>query len=186
MLLQISAFPVNAETELRYEAEDAALTGTLESFSEVGASGGKVVGKFSESNDVMTFNVDIPTSGTYDLIINSIGYGGDKTNKISIDGEYVGSFVTKVDVYNDAVLNRVILTAGKHEISIKKSWGWIAVDYLKIEAAEAIPDSAYQVSNTLIDSDAIPEARGSFLILMRRLRKSGAFRTGGRRWTAEQ
>lgn len=165
MLLQISAFPVNAETELRYEAEDAALTGTLESFSEVGASGGKVVGKFSESNDVMTFNVDIPTSGTYDLIINSMGYGGDKTNKISIDGEYVGSFVTKADVYNDAVLNRVILTAGKHEISITKSWGWIAVDYLKIEAAEAIPDSAYQVSNTLIDSDAIPEAMALFSYL---------------------
>lgn len=165
ILVQVSAFPVNAENELIYEAEDAALTGSLESFSEAGASGGKAVGKFSESNDVMTFSVEIPANGTYDLIFNSMGYGGDKTNKVSIDGEYVGTFVTKADEYNDAVLNRVILTAGTHEISITKSWGWIAVDYLKIQAAESIPDSAYQVSNILSDSDATPETKALFSYL---------------------
>ena len=69
-----------------------------------------------------------------------MGYGGDKTNKVSIDGEYVGTFVTKAEEYNDAVLSKVILTAGKHEVSITKSWGWIAVDYLKIQPAEAIPE----------------------------------------------
>lgn len=165
MLAQVAAFPVSSADELRYEAEEAAMTGTLESFSEAGASGGKAVGKFSESGDVLTFNVEIPANGTYDLIFNSMGYGGDKTNKVSIDGEYIGTFVTKADEYNDAVLNRVILSAGKHEISITKSWGWIAVDYLKIQAAESIPDSAYQVSDQLIDANATSETKALFSYL---------------------
>lgn len=165
ILAQVSVFPVNAADELRYEAEDAVLTGSLESISEAKASGGKVVGKFAESDDVMTFKVEIPADGTYDLIFNSMGYGGDKTNKVSIDGEYIGTFVTKAEEYNDAVLNRVMLKARKHEISITKSWGWIAVDYLEIKQAEAIPDSAYQVSNVLSDSEAIPETKALFSYL---------------------
>lgn len=58
----------------------------------------------------MSFTVDIPSSGTYDIIINSMGYGGDKTNNIKVDGTFVGTFVTKAEEYNDAVLSRVILT----------------------------------------------------------------------------
>ncbi len=162
---QFTLFPVHAENNMIYEAEDAAMTGTLENISESGASGGKVVGKFSESDDVLTFTVDIPANGSYDLIFNSMGYGGDKTNKVSIDGEYVGTFVTKADEYNDAVLSKVILTAGKHEVSITKSWGWIAVDYLKIQPAEAIPESAYQVSDTLSDKDATAETKALFSYL---------------------
>lgn len=165
ILAQASVFPVNAAAGLRYEAEDAVLTGSLESISEAKASGGKVVGKFAESDDVMTFKVEIPADGTYDLIFNSMGYGGDKTNKVSIDGEYVGTFVTKAEEYNDAVLNRVMLKAGKHEIAITKSWGWIAVDYLEIKQAEAIPDSAYQVSNVLSDSKATAETKALFSYL---------------------
>ncbi|MBQ8182076.1 MAG: beta-mannosidase [Ruminococcus sp.] len=162
---QFTLFPVHAENNMIYEAEDAAMTGTLENISESGASGGKVVGKFSESDDVLTFTVDIPANGSYDLIFNSMGYGGDKTNKVSIDGEYVGTFVTKADEYNDAVLSKVILTAGKHEVSITKSWGWIAVDYLKVQPAEAIPESAYQVSDTLSDKDATAETKALFSYL---------------------
>lgn len=162
---QFTLFPVHAENNMIYEAEDAAMTGTLENISESGASGGKVVGKFSESDDVLTFTVDIPANGSYDLIFNSMGYGGDKTNKVSIDGEYVGTFVTKADEYNDAVLSKVILTSGKHEVSITKSWGWIAVDYLKVQPAEAIPESAYQVSDTLSDKDATAETKALFSYL---------------------
>ena len=63
----------------------------MKTFPNPALQGGKVVGKFSESDDVLTFTVDIPANGSYDLIFNSMGYGGDKTNKVSIDGEYVGT-----------------------------------------------------------------------------------------------
>ncbi len=106
-ILHSAAFTANAADTMKYEAEDASLSGTLESISEASASGGKIVGKFSESGDELTFNVEIPADGAYDLVFNSMGYGGDKTNKVSIDGTYAGTFVTKADDYNDAVMSRV-------------------------------------------------------------------------------
>ena len=80
-ILHSAAFTANAADTMKYEAEDASLSGTLESISEASASGGKIVGKFSESGDELTFNVEIPADGAYDLVFNSMGYGGDKTNK---------------------------------------------------------------------------------------------------------
>ena len=38
---QFTLFPVHAENNMIYEAEDAAMTGTLENISESGTSGGK-------------------------------------------------------------------------------------------------------------------------------------------------
>lgn len=165
VLVQTSGITSYADNAMKYEAEDAALTGTLESFTESGASGNKAVGKFSESTDEMSFTVDIPSSGTYDIIINSMGYGGDKTNNIKVDGTFVGTFVTKAEEYNDAVLSRVILTEGKHEITITKSWGWIAVDYIEIKQAEAISDKVYQVSDQLSDAKATPKTKAVFSYL---------------------
>ena len=165
LLLQMMAVPVGAADGQIYEAEDAVMTGALETISESGASGGQVVGKFSESDDVLTFTVEIPSDGSYDLFFHSMGYGGDKTNKISIDGEYIGTFVTKAEEYNDAVLSKVILKAGTHEVAITKSWGWIAVDYLEVQQSEPIPESAYQVSNVLSDPNATPETKALFTYL---------------------
>lgn len=165
LLLQMMAVPVGAADGQIYEAEDAVMTGALETISESGASGGQVVGKFSESDDVLTFTVEIPSDGSYDLFFHSMGYGGDKTNKVSIDGEYIGTFVTKAEEYNDAVLSKVILKAGTHEVAITKSWGWIAVDYLEVQQSEPIPESAYQVSNVLSDPNATPETKALFTYL---------------------
>ena len=50
-IMQSAAFTVNAADSMKYEAEDAILSGTLESISDASASGGKTVGKFSESGD---------------------------------------------------------------------------------------------------------------------------------------
>ena len=64
-----------------------------------------------------------------------------------------------------ARMRSVLLTAGTHEIALTKSWGWIAVDCIKIEAAEAIPQSAYEVDDTLTDPDANIDARVLFSYL---------------------
>ena len=162
---QTAAFPASAEDTLLYEAENAKMTGALQHISESGASGGTVVGKFSGDEDTLAFQVEIPSAGSYDLIIHSMGYGGDKTNKISIDGEYAGTFVTAAEAYNDAVMSRVILTAGRHEIKITKSWGWNAVDYMRVVPSESISEKAYQVSPVLSDAKAMPEAKALFSYL---------------------
>lgn len=55
--------------------------------------------------------------------------------------------------------------AGTHEIAITKSWGWIAVDCIKIETAKAISPSAFEVDDTLTDPQANADARVLFSYL---------------------
>lgn len=165
VLTATPAFSVFAESNMLYEAEDAAITGTLKSFDESDASGGKVIGNFSEDTDSITFTVDIPSDGSYNIIITSKGIGGNKSNNVLIDGNFTGTFESQGNIYSDSILRSVLLTAGKHDISITKSWGWITVDCVKIEAAQAIPDSVYDVKDTLINPNSNAETQALFSYL---------------------
>ena len=148
-----------------YEAENAAMTGSMNTIDETTASGRKVVGNFAQDTDTLTFTVDIPADGTYDLIITSKGYGGEKTNNIIIDGNFVGTFNSTAEVYSDALMRSVLLTSGTHSITITKSWSWIAVDCLEIETTDPIPDSVFEVSDELINPNANIETKILFSYL---------------------
>ena len=165
VLAQSASFTASAETVGVYEAENAAMTGSINTIDDTTASGGKVVGNFAEENDSLTFTVDIPSDGTYDLVITSKGYGGGKTNNIVIDGNFIGTFDSTADAYSDALVRSVQLSAGTHQITITKSWGWIAVDCLTIESADPIPDSAFEVSDELINPNANAETKALFTFL---------------------
>ena len=155
----------SAETVGVYEAEDAVMTGNMKAIEESGLSGGKAAGNFAEDTDSLKFTVEIPADGTYNIVINSKGYGGGKTNNIVIDGAFAGTFDSTADTYSDSLMRSVLLTAGTHEIAITKSWGWIAVDCIKIETAKAIPPSAFEVDDTLTDPHANADARVLFSYL---------------------
>ncbi len=165
ILAQSVSLTVSAETVGVYEAENAVMTGSMNTIDEATASGGKVAGNFADETDTLTFTVDIPADGTYDLIITSKGYGGGKTNNIVIDGNFAGTFDSTADVYSDSMVRSIQLSAGTHQIAITKSWGWIAVDCLTIESADPIPDSAFEVSDELINPDANAETKALFTFL---------------------
>ena len=84
----------SAETVGVYEAEDAVMTGNMKAIEESGLSGGKAAGNFAADTDSLKFTVEIPADGTYNIVINSKGYGGGKTNNIVIDGAFAGTFDT--------------------------------------------------------------------------------------------
>lgn len=155
----------SAETVGVYEAEDAVMTGNMKAIEKSGCSGGKAAGNFAADTDSLKFTVEIPADGTYNIVINAKGYGGGKTNNIVIDGEFAGTFDSTADTYSDSLMRSVLLTAGTHEIAITKSWGWIAVDCIKIETAKAIPSSAFEVDDTLTDPHANADARVLFSYL---------------------
>ncbi len=137
-----------------YEAENAALSGGNQIISDASASGGKAVGNFGDSGDTLTFTVEIPTGGSYKLILTAMGLGGEKENNVLIDGMPAGTFKSPGGGYSEGVLRRVMLTAGTHTITITPAWGWIQLDSLKIEQDEAISDAVYEVDNTLINPNA--------------------------------
>ncbi len=136
------------------EAEDAALAGANSASADADASGGKAVGNFADDTDTVTFSVDVPADGTYKLTVTAKGIGGNKTNNVYADGESVGSFESSGNKYTDSVVKGVMLKAGRHQIKITKSWGWIMLDKLTIETDAGISNDVYKVSDQLINPNA--------------------------------
>ncbi len=148
-----------------YEAEDAKLAGGNQIINDSSASGGKAVGNFGDSSDILTFTVDIPTGGSYKLILNAMGLGGEKENNILVDGTPAGTFKSPSGGYTEAIVRRVMLTAGKHTITVTPTWGWIQLDSLKIEQDEVISDTVYNVENKLINPNATENTKKLFRYL---------------------
>ncbi len=163
-VLLTNALPLrtSAENIGLYEAENAVLFGTITTIDNENASGGLVVGNLSDSSDKIDFSITVPTDGIYDLTFCSMGIGGDKTNNIHIDGNFIGDLKSTGDTLSEYTLHSIALTKGEHTVSITSSWGWIQVDYLEISTADSIPESVYEVDNTLINPNATDNAKSLF------------------------
>ena len=142
-----------------YEAENAVLT---ENSVKTGssASGGKYVGQFAEDNSRIDFTVNVDQPGYYDITIASQGIGGTKKNNLLANGAGYGEFeTTNTSSFGEATISMVELNSGANTVSITKSWGWINVDYIKVEKANLFDDSNYEVSRTLINPNATDRAK---------------------------
>ena len=148
-----------------YEAESGRLAGSNSVIADSAASGGKAVGNFADNGDDLVFDIEVPVSGSYCLTLTAKGIGGDKYNEMIVDGSNAGGFDSKGDEYTDSSVRRIMLTAGKHRVSIRRSWGWIMVDKLTVTEDEAISDSVYNVEKKLIDTDANLETKELFSYL---------------------
>lgn len=148
-----------------YEAEDAAFTGKIAAVSDAAASGGKAVGKFESNEDTVDFTISVPADGVYDFNFVCKGIGGGKTNKVSVDGTLAGEFSCPGTEYDADTLRGVLLKAGKHTVTVYKSWGWIWLDSLTVTAAERIPDSVYAVEPVLANPNANEETKQLFQYL---------------------
>ncbi|MBE6847325.1 MAG: beta-mannosidase [Ruminococcus sp.] len=148
-----------------YEAENAVMTGSMETITDLTASGGQAAGKFADDGDTLTFTITVPNDGTYDFAFMSKGIGSDKTNNVLIDGEYAGTFDSADGTYSEFVLHGNLLSAGDHSVTVTKSWGWIRLDYLKVTPAESISDEVYYVENTLINPAATRNTKALYSYL---------------------
>jgi len=150
---------------LVYEAEAAQRTGSLTLKTDVKASGWKSVGTFEKADDSLSFTVDVPSDGVYDITVTCIGIGGSKINNLLVDGQHQGTFECGAVMYTDAPVKGVLLTAGQHELSITPSWGWMYVDKLTITPAQAISEDVYNVSSALINPNATENAKKLYAYL---------------------
>ena len=154
-----------AEGSTVYEAEDAALTGKIAVTTDREASGGKVVGRFEGPTDTVAFTINVPADGVYNLTFTCKGIGGGKYNNALVDGQDVGQFRCNGTAFESDTLQGVLLTAGEHTVTITPSWGWIYLDKLEVTAAQAIPDSVYEVAPTLVNPNANEAAQRVFAYL---------------------
>lgn len=139
-----------------YEAEEASFTGNVKvDHTKQGYTGSGYLTGIQADSDTITFTVEVPGTGMYDLNFVSAGNTGHKENNVLVDGENVGLSIVELNDFTDAILKNVYLTAGKHEVTMTKSWGWILLDSLIITAAAPADMSVYDVSaRTLVDPDA--------------------------------
>ena len=154
-----------AEDSVVYEAEKAAFTGGITAKTEATASGWKAVGTFEKPEDTVTFTITVPADGTYDMFLTWKGIGGSKINNLLVDGQHQGTFECGSMMYTDAPVRGVLLTAGQHTVTVTPSWGWMTLDKLTVTPAQAIPDSVYDISPTLINPNATENTRKLYAYL---------------------
>lgn len=140
---------------ITYEAEDAILQGSVKvESSKSGYSGtGYVVG-IEEDTDTCTFQIEIDKEDFYDLNVVSLSLGGYKENLVFVDEQNIGVISTESNSFTDSMIERVYLDVGSHDVTIKKSWGWIGIDSLKITASKPLDKAIYDVPATLVNPNA--------------------------------
>ena len=127
---------------VRYEAEDATCVGSgCETKSHKDASGGKYVLTKSDGN--ITFNVNVPTAGTYTVTIRYNNTASNaKTQDIYVNGTKVksqefpvtlGGNVGGANAAFEDMPVQVSLKAGDNTFAINKSWGYVDIDYIAID-----------------------------------------------------
>ena len=62
---------------------------------------------------------------------------------VFIDGEQVGVVTHLSETLSEGTLLSVMLEAGDHSVTLKKSWGWIQLDKMIIRKSAGVDDEIY-------------------------------------------
>ena len=141
-----TAFVTAADEPIKFEFEDAEITGTITVEKDSSASGGSVL-KMTEDGTI-TVKLTVEEGGPYKLTFYAFGIGTDKQQNLTVNGSSQGALgIPQGTEYQPVELTAIPLKAGENTIVIEKSWGWSQFDYLtaepmsgaKIEAKQTTP-----------------------------------------------
>ncbi|WP_303836143.1 glycosyl hydrolase [Ruminococcus flavefaciens] len=144
--LYSTAFVTAADEPIKFEFEDAEITGTITVEKDSSASGGSVL-KMTEDGTI-TVKLTVDEGGPYKLTFYAFGIGTDKQQNLTVNGSSQGAIgIPQGTEYQPVELTAIPLKAGENTIVIEKSWGWSQFDYLtaepmsgaKIEAKQTTP-----------------------------------------------
>lgn len=136
-----------ADDLLRFEFEDAEITGEVTVEKDSNASGGSAL-KMTNSGTI-TMNITVDESGPYRLTFYAFGIGTDKQQNLTVNGSSQGAIgIPMGDGYQAVELTAIPLKSGNNTIVIEKSWGWSQFDYLTAEAMSDAKAEAKQVTPT--------------------------------------
>ncbi len=157
----LAIVPVFAESG-KYEFEDGTLVdakafdGDKDGNAVSGVSGQLVF--LENAGETATVNVNVKETGMYTLKIATYTPYGAKTHNLLINDVDQGqiSFVENKKGVVETEIGKFKLNAGDNTITVKSSWGWTYLDYIKVEEA-TLP--ALTSSNKLSDSKATAETQ---------------------------
>ncbi len=122
----------SVKSTVRYEAENATLTGTYTASQVSGYSGTGYVDGLTTNGNKIDFSVNAPSAGNYSLLIRYAACQ-DQQNFVKVNG--TGSSQSFPDNNCSAWVSKTLtvgLNSGTNIISIQKDWGYMIVDYIEI------------------------------------------------------
>ncbi len=147
------------------EAEDCTLSGTLTiEKTTSGYSGTGYVSRFENSTDFLTTSVEIDTEGPYNVYIGYAAPYGEKKNYVSINGNSTEVNFPVSYSFKEASVGKINFQKGANEIKISSSWGWILVDYIRIEP-NTDPEVTFNISGNLVTPNASNETYALYQFL---------------------
>ncbi len=184
MLPVQAAADYSQEGEAVYEAEDAAAENVevVQEFYDGGNvadySGTGFVGQFDNTDDAistLTFTIEIPEDGKYDLLFMTCSPFDEKKNDIKIDdGEAQHeALVSPKGQSFQKVKYEATLTAGTHTVSVIEGWGFMYLDALVVKKqvpaipelkAEAAPVNPNATTETKALMDYLNESYGKVIL----------------------
>ena len=147
------------EVDILYEAEDGTLEG-LEQFSADNpngpsdASGNGYVGMFEKEKSRLTFNVEVPCAGMYELAFSVASDGMESYDTIIVNERtFFEALHTKSKAFETSTI-KAELNEGENTIIVEKGGGGIYIDCLNARTTEAISDTVYKVGKSLTNPNA--------------------------------
>lgn len=147
------------ETVGVYEAEDGMFSGKVRI-----ENNGYVTG-FENDDDACTVVIEIAETGFYDLEFMIKALGGYKENYVLVDGEQMGHISADGNKFQRAYIRRIYMEAGKHEVTVRKYWGYINWDKVSVLTSEPFDESVFDVSAKLVNENATDNAKRLFSYL---------------------
>nr|AFK65338.1 mannan endo-1,4-beta-mannosidase B precursor [Paenibacillus mucilaginosus K02] len=163
--LAAAAAGTGKATSVIYEAEDGLLAGTTVGTASPGYSGSGYVTSFDDAADSLTFTVNVPVKGLYEIRLGYNGPYGDKRTTLAVNGQPAGEIaLASTTGFKEIPATKALLNAGSNTIRIDRGWGWFEIDYLKVGPAP-VP-APHQITKALVDPQVTPEAKSlmSFLV----------------------
>lgn len=146
----------NANSVLRFEAEDATLSGLSVATRQAGYSGTGYVTGFTDGSQSVTWTLDLE-AGFYDM---RIAFYADniKGYDLTIDGVVSAGKTNAATQFSDAQAARLWLSEGSHSISVGGGWNYYQVDYLELTPMPS-PAAPQAVAPQLVNTQASAHAK---------------------------
>lgn len=113
----------------------------------------------TQDDSFIQFNISVAEEGMYDLNFHTFGIGGDKVNRVIVNGVETAEVHSTAEKFSDSYARFIYLDRGNHSIRLEKHWGYIAVKGLEVMKTKPVDQSIYDVKPNLINPYATDEAK---------------------------
>ena len=162
-----AASDVSEDLSLEFEAEKGTLLNEAMIMDKAFAgefSGDGYVALY-EKDDEVTFDIELPAKGSYNVILRLASDNVNSENLITSDGNAIKKFTSGDPKFAEVTAENVLLEGGSHTLGVRAETGHIYVDTLKIVPADPVDLTQYEVTDTLCNPNASDNAKRLYSFL---------------------